>query len=156
MPIDLATVNEAQLLWLDAELRRRKAHSDGLIIEFEATLALGRPEFSSVVQRLEDGGVVIAISDDSGGLERIHALQKFPAGLLRLPIWAIDSVSPANFIELLAPWTASGRGLIADRVENIDVVGRLWELNIGYVQGDALAAGSPRLDYEFSAPSVGD
>jgi CheY-like chemotaxis protein/EAL domain-containing protein (putative c-di-GMP-specific phosphodiesterase class I) len=150
VPMDLLTINDAQLIWLDAELRRRKAHSDGLIIEFDADAAIGRPELSRVVQRLEDQGVVIAISDTSGTLDRIHELQKLPAGILRLPVSAVDSVAAATFVELLTPWQSSGRGLIADGVENVDNVGRLWELNIDYVQGDGLAASSPRLDYEFT------
>jgi len=150
VPLDLSSINEAQLLWLDAELRRRKAHADGFIVEFEAGLALSHPEFAHVVQRLEDQGVVIAISDDSGSLDRIQQLQRLPAGMLRLPISAIDSVAPEEFARLLAPWSANGRWLVADQVENVEAVGRLLELNIGYVQGDGVAAGSPRLDYQFA------
>jgi EAL domain-containing protein (putative c-di-GMP-specific phosphodiesterase class I) len=103
-----------------------------------------------VVQRLEDHGVAIAISDSSGGLARIAQLQRFPAGLLRLPISAIDSVPPERFRELLGPWRASGRELIADQVPTVEAVTRLFELKVSYVQGDALAAGGPRLDYEFT------
>lgn len=150
VPVDLATVNDAQLVWLDAEVRRRKAGSDGLIIEFDADMALGRPELVRVVQRLEDHGVVIAIADQSGDLARIGQLQRFPAGLLRLPMTAIESVPPARFDDLLGPWRASGRGLIVDQVQSVDAVSRLFDLKIGYVQGDALAAGGPRLDYEFT------
>jgi GGDEF domain-containing protein/EAL domain-containing protein (putative c-di-GMP-specific phosphodiesterase class I) len=149
VPMDLATVNDAQLVWLDAELRRRKAGSDGLIIEFDADMALGRPELVRVVQRLEDHGIVIAISDASGDLGRIGKLQRFPAGLLRLPLAAIDSVSAKGFLDLLGPWRASGRGLIADQVQDVSAVSRLFDLQVGYVQGDRLAAGGPRLDYEF-------
>ena len=150
VPIDLAAVNEAQLRWLDAELRRRKAHADGLIIEFDAASALDRPELSRIVQILEDQGVLIALSDDSGNLNRIAQLQKFPAGLLRLPWAAIGSVPAPEFVSLLAPWRASGRGLIADRVDHAGLVRQLWELQIDYMQGDALATAGPRLDYEFS------
>ncbi len=154
VPVDLAAVTHAQMLWLDAELRRRRAHSDGLIIEFDADVALGKPELAAIVQRLEDHGIVIAISDTSGRLDRIGQLQRFPASLLRLPISAIDSVTPDEFLKLLEPWRGGGRGLIADGVETVDNVGRLWGLNIGYIQGDALAAGGPRLDYEFSQPGL--
>lgn len=150
VPVDLATLNDAQLVWLDAEVRRRKASSDGLIIEFDADMALGRPELVRVVQRLEDQGIVIAISDQCGDLARIGQLQRFPAGLLRLPMTAIESISPESFNELLGPWRASGRGLIVDQVPGVDAVSRLFDLKIGYVQGDALAAGGPRLDYEFT------
>jgi EAL domain-containing protein (putative c-di-GMP-specific phosphodiesterase class I)/GGDEF domain-containing protein/CheY-like chemotaxis protein len=150
VPMDLATVSESLLVWLDAEVRRRQAHSDGIIVEFDADMALGRPELVRVVQRLEDHGVAIAISDSSGGLARIAQLQRFPAGLLRLPISAIDSVPPERFRELLGPWRASGRELIADQVPTVEAVTRLFELKVSYVQGDALAAGGPRLDYEFT------
>ncbi|OGT59191.1 MAG: hypothetical protein A3E01_20440 [Gammaproteobacteria bacterium RIFCSPHIGHO2_12_FULL_63_22] len=154
VPVDLATVNDAQLVWLDAEVRRRKASSDGLIIEFDADMALGRPELVRVVQRLEDHGIVIAIADQSGDLARIGQLQRFPAGLLRLPMAAIESVAPVRFNELLGPWHASGRGLIVDGVQSVDAVTRLFDLKVGYVQGDALAAGGPRLDYEFTQIGV--
>ena len=150
VPLDLATLGEAQLVWLDAELRRRKAHSDGLVVEFEARMALGRPELVRVVQRLEDHGIVIALADDASDLARLPQLQRFPAGLLRLPLAAIDSVPAARFRELLAPWRASGRGLIADEVPDVGAVSRLFDLEIGFVQGDSLAASGPRLDYEFS------
>lgn len=150
VPLDLGTLGEAQMVWLDAELRRRKAHSDGLIVEFDAQMALGRPELVRIVQRLEDHGIVIALSDESGDLERIAQLQRFPASLLRLPLAAVDSVPPARFRDLLEPWRNSGRALVADRVPDVGAVSRLFDLDISFVQGDALAAGSPRLDYEFT------
>ena len=150
VPVDLAAITDAQMLWLDAELRRHQTSSDGLIIEFDADVALGRPELATIVQRLEDHGIVIAISDSSGRLDRMSELLRFPANLMRLPLSAIDSLPPEQFRELLEPWHASGRGLIADQVESVVHVSRLWNLNIGYIQGDALAAGGLRLDYEFS------
>ena len=84
VPLDLASVNDAQLFWLDAEIRRRRAHADGLLVELDAELALARPDLAAVVQRLEGQGVVIAIADGSGDLARIAQLQRLPAGLLRL------------------------------------------------------------------------
>ncbi len=150
VPLDLATLGESQMVWLDAELRRRKFHSDGLIVEFEAQMALGRPELVRVVQRLEDHGIVIALSDETPDLARLPQLLRFPASLLRLPLAAIDSLPPARFREALAPWLGSGRALVADGVGDIGTVSRLYDLDIGFVQGDALAAGGPRLDYEFS------
>jgi predicted signal transduction protein with EAL and GGDEF domain len=150
VPLDLATLGESQMVWLDAELRRRKSHSEGLIVEFEAQMALGRPELVRVVQRLEDHGIVIALSDEAPDLSRLPQLLRFPASLLRLPLAAIDSVPPARFREALAPWLGSGRALVADGVGDIGTVSRLYELDIGFVHGDALAAGGPRLDYEFS------
>jgi len=117
VPMDLATVNDAQLVWLDAEVRRRKASSDGLIIEFDADMALGRPELVRVVQRLEDHGIVIAISDQSGDLGRIGQLQRFPAGLLRLPMTAIEA----------ALVQAESRGLIERSLTHVTPTGRGYD-----------------------------
>jgi EAL domain-containing protein (putative c-di-GMP-specific phosphodiesterase class I) len=58
-------------------------------------------------------------------------------------------VTPAAFSTLMAPWRERGRGLIVDQVRSIDSVSRLWDLGIDFLQGDALAATGPRLDYAF-------
>ena len=94
--------------------------------------------------------MVIAIADGSGDLQRIARLQRLPAGLLRLPLAALDSVGAERFRELLAPWLANGREVLVDRVEDVTRVHGLWQLQATYAQGDALAASSPRLDYEFA------
>ena len=149
VPIDLMSITEAQLTWLQAELRRRKENASGLLIELDATLLLERPELGSIVRRLKDFGIALVLSDDSGGLTRIEALQQFPVAMLRLPYSAVENVPSNTFMQLMRPWYASGRSLIVDRVANTDAVAQLWALEIGYLQGDALAASSPRLDYEF-------
>lgn len=154
VPVDLGAVNEAQLRWLDAELHRRRGSADGLVVELDADAALQRPDLARIVQRLEEQGVAIALSDASGDLERIARLQRFPAGLLRLPVRAVDSVGPARFAQLLAPWRDNGRDIIVDGVESVARIRALWELPVGYAQGDALAASGPRLDYEFTAPGA--
>ncbi|MGH8051085.1 MAG: response regulator [Arenimonas sp.] len=149
VPVDLASITEAQLNWLQTELRRRKAHAGGLLIELDATLLLERPELLDIVQRLKSFGTTLVLSDDSGGLTRIEALQQFPVAMLRLPYSAVENAPSNTFMELLRPWYASGRSLIVDRVANTDAVAQLWVMEIAYLQGDALAASSPRLDYEF-------
>jgi len=102
---------------------------------------------------LESQGAVIAISDASGNLGRMRELQKLPADLLRLPVATIESLEPDDFRLLLEPWFESGRGVIADGLQNTDNVSLLSQLNVGYIQGDALAAGGPRLDYQFGLPA---
>jgi EAL domain-containing protein (putative c-di-GMP-specific phosphodiesterase class I) len=151
--VDLASVDAAQLRWLDAELRRRRAYSDALVIELDADVALGRPDLARSFQALEEAGVRIAIADASGDLQRIARLQRFPAGLLRLPLRAVDAVGLVRFLELLAPWRASGRELLLDGVADIGRMRALLDLHVDYVLGDALAASSPRLDYEFGPGS---
>ena len=54
------------------------------------------------------------------------------------------------FADLLAPWRARGRGVIVDQVRGLDAVTRLWDLGVDSLQGDALAAAGPRLDFDFA------
>jgi EAL domain-containing protein (putative c-di-GMP-specific phosphodiesterase class I) len=149
VPMDLASFDHAQMLWLVAELRRRKAHAGGLIIEVDADLLLERPALVAMVQRLKESGIAISVSDQSGSMTRLERLQALPADLLRLPFRAVNGIPPKAFAELLAPWRASGRMLIVDHVEDINTVSQMWSLGVGYLQGDALAAAGPRLDYDF-------
>jgi CheY-like chemotaxis protein/EAL domain-containing protein (putative c-di-GMP-specific phosphodiesterase class I)/GGDEF domain-containing protein len=149
VPMDLASFDHAQLLWLVAELRRRKAHASGLIIEVEADLLLERPPLVAMVQRLKESGIAISLSDQSGSMTRLERLQALPADLLRLPFRAVNGIPAKAFAELLAPWRAAGRMLIVDHVEDINTVSQMWSLGVGYLQGDALAAAGPRLDYDF-------
>jgi DNA-binding response OmpR family regulator/EAL domain-containing protein (putative c-di-GMP-specific phosphodiesterase class I)/GGDEF domain-containing protein len=149
VPMDLASINEAQLHWLQAELRRRKAYTDGLLIELDATLLLEHPELEYTLHQLKNLDVSLVLSDDSGSLTRVESLQQFPVTMLRLPYGTIENIPSQTFIELLRPWYDSGRSLIVDRVENTDAVAQLWALEVAYLQGDALAASGTRLDYEF-------
>ena len=71
VPIDLLSLGEAQLRWLESELRRRRANSDGLVIEFDAEALLAQPELAAVIDRMREHGVLVSISDASGGLGRI-------------------------------------------------------------------------------------
>jgi CheY-like chemotaxis protein/EAL domain-containing protein (putative c-di-GMP-specific phosphodiesterase class I) len=149
VPMDLASFDHAQLIWLVAELRRRKAHAAGLIIEVDADLLLERPPLVAMVQRLKESGICISLSDQSGSVTRLERMLPLPADLLRLPFRAVNGIPAKAFAELLAPWRAAGRMLIIDHVEDINAVSQLWSLGIGYLQGDALAAAGPRLDYDF-------
>jgi EAL domain-containing protein (putative c-di-GMP-specific phosphodiesterase class I) len=149
VPIDLASFDHAQFAWLDAELHRRKSHAAGLIIEVDAGLLLERPALAAVVKRLKQIGIAISLADQSGSLSRIEQLEDLSIDMLRLPFSAIDGVSVKTFSELVAPWRARGCTLIVDRIDDVGAVSQLWALGIGYLQGDAMAASGPRLDYDF-------
>ena len=149
VPMDLASLEGAQLDWLLAELRRRKALLDGLLIELDAAPLLARPARMDVVRKLRDSGVTLSLSEPSGSLALLERLHDAPVHLLRLPHSAIDGVPAEAFSKLVSPWRASGRGLIVDHVRSIDAVSQLWDLGIDFLQGDALAATGPRLDYAF-------
>ncbi|MGH8029101.1 MAG: response regulator, partial [Arenimonas sp.] len=146
VPMDLASFDHAQLIWLVAELRRRKASAGGLIIEVDADLLLERPPLVAMVQRLKESGICISLSDQSGSMTRLERMLALPADLLRLPFRAVNGIPAKAFAELLAPWRAAGRQLIVDDVEDINTVSQMWSLGVGYLQGDALAAAGPRLD----------
>ncbi|MCX7033568.1 MAG: response regulator [Arenimonas sp.] len=149
VPMDLASLDRTQMGWLMAELRRRKAIADGLVIELEARPLLANPALADVMRELRDGGIRLSLSEPSGSLALVEKLQDAPVHLLRLPQSAIDGVTPQAFARLMAPWRERGRGLIVDEVRSIDAVPQLWGLGIDFLQGEALAATGPRLDYVF-------
>lgn len=149
VPMDLASLDRAQLGWLMAELRRRKALADGLVIELDARPLLANPALAAVVRQLHEGGITLSLSEPSGSLALLERLHDAPVHLLRLPHAAIEGVTPGAFAALMAPWRERGRGLIVDHVRSIDAVSQLWDLGIDFLQGDALAATGPRLDYDF-------
>jgi PleD family two-component response regulator/EAL domain-containing protein (putative c-di-GMP-specific phosphodiesterase class I) len=153
-PVDLGSLENAQLAWLAAERRRRGAAADCLVLEVAASDLLAKPHLVPVMQQLRDLGLRLAIADDSGGLSRVERLLPMPADLLRLPQAAIDGVPPDAFAALVKAWRASGRGLIVDSVRNLDTVQDLWSLGVDYLLGDALAASGPRLDYDFGQVSL--
>ncbi len=140
----------AQLGWLMAELRRRKALADGLVIELDARAAAGRP-----------GAGRGAAASCTTAASRCRCRSRRAA-------WPCSNActtprctccacrTPPSrasrrgaFATLMAPWRERGRGLIVDHVRSIDAVSRLWDLGIDFLQGDALAATGPRLDYDF-------
>jgi EAL domain-containing protein (putative c-di-GMP-specific phosphodiesterase class I) len=149
VPMDLASLQGAQLAWLLGELRRRQPLAQGLVIELDARPLLADPARADVLRQLRDSGITLSLSEASGSLALLERLHEAPVHLLRLPHPAIDGVTPAAFAKLIAPWRERGRGLIVDQVRSIDAVSQLWDLGIDFLQGDALAATSPRLDYGF-------
>jgi len=149
VPMDLPSLDAKQLGWLMAELRRRKDYADRLIIEFDAGPLLNQPDLADGIYQLKECGVTLSVSEPSGSLARIEHLHHLPIDLLRLPQTAIDGVPEQALATLLAPWRAKDCGLIVDKVRNLDTVASLWALGIDYLQGDALAAAGPRLDFDF-------
>ena len=149
LPMDLPSLGGAQLAWLMAELRRRKDFADGLVIEFDAGPLLSQPDLADSVYQLKECGVTLAVVDASGSLARLEQLHHLPIDLLRVPQAAIDRVPGHALAALLAPWRAKGCGLIVDQVRSPDAVPGLWALGADYLQGDALAAAGPRLDFTF-------
>jgi CheY-like chemotaxis protein/EAL domain-containing protein (putative c-di-GMP-specific phosphodiesterase class I) len=146
--VDLASFDHTQLVWLEAELRRRSTHAPGLTIEFDAALLLERPALKGILRRLCSFDIGLGIHDRSGSLMRIPQYLELPLTMLRIPHSAIASLSADAFADMLSSWREAGRSVIVDAVDDVASVSRLWAFGVDYLQGNALAASGPRLDYE--------
>lgn len=151
VPLDLASVDARQIAWIEAELKRRPALREDLWLEVDAD-ALLDPAHVELVARLVATGLALAVSSRSPSLDLLEQLSAAPVRLLRLPQACLQGSEPAARI---ATWHALGREILIDRVESMAAVSGLWNLGVDYLQGDALAAASPRLDFEGEASEVG-
>jgi len=151
VPLDLASVDARQIAWIEAELKRRPALLEDLWLELDAD-ALQDPAHAELVARLVATGLALAASSRSPSLDLLEQLSAAPVQLLRLPQSTLQGPEPAARI---AAWHALGRELLIDRVDSMAAVSGLWSLGVDYLQGDALAAASPRLDFEGEVPEAG-
>ena len=149
VPVELATLEGMPWRWLEAELSRHHQLADGLILELEANQKLEEPESVECMMKLRELGVLVGLSDRSGGLDRVSAWSRLPVDILRLQAPVVDAVPVETFRERLAPWREQGRQLIVDAVENASDVARFTGLGVDYLRGHGLAAIGPRLDFEF-------
>lgn len=150
VPLDLLSFDRVQYLWLVNELRRRNLASPPLDIEFDAQLLLKQPKFLPILERLLSFKLGIVLDDRSGSLVQISEYMKMPATQLRIPFAAVSKLDPEAFIVALSGWRALGRAIVVDAVDEVAAVMRLWSFGIDYLEGDALAAPSPRLDFAHS------
>jgi EAL domain-containing protein (putative c-di-GMP-specific phosphodiesterase class I) len=153
VPMDLPSLDGAQMGWLTAELRRRGSQAKGLLIELDARRLIAQPALAGTVRALHESGITLSLSEPSGSLALLERLPHVPVDLLRLPHAAIEGITPDAFSALILPWRQRGCGLIVDKVRSIDAVSRLWDQGIDFLQGDVLAATGPRLDYDFHLDS---
>ena len=129
-------------------MRRRSAIASGLAVEFDAALLIERPALKGILRRLCSFEIGIVLADRSGSLMRVPDYLALPVNMLRVPYHAVADLSVENFASMLGPWREAGRSVIVDQVEDVSAVSRLWSFGVDYLQGDALAAAGPRLDYE--------
>ena len=148
VPMDLASFDRVQLLWLETELRRRGTPASSLALEFDVNVLMDKPNLIPVLQRLRGFDLGIVLADRSGNLTRVGKYQMLPVTMLRLPFGSIAALDPINFAAIFSAWRESGRSIVIDAVDDVAAVMRLWSFGIDYLQGDALAAPSPRLDFE--------
>lgn len=149
-PLDLASFDRRQQLWLEGEFKRRGATARGLHVEVDAGLLIERPALLGVIHFLRRCGAGICVNDSSGSLLRLMQLPAVGLEFLRLPASALTILERPALAAVLEPWTRTGCGLIVDGVERIEQLSRLREMGVDLVMGEAVAAASLRPDFEFS------
>ncbi len=148
VPLDLGSFGGEQLGWLELELGRRDYHGQLLTVEFAGDQLLGQPDLNTLVQRLHQLGIRV-FANDRGGLGQLIALKALPLDGVRLPAEAILGASTTVVAQLIEEWQADNRTVILDGVDEMAQLTPLWNLGIDYLQGNAVAAPGPRLDYDF-------
>ncbi|MCP5473210.1 MAG: EAL domain-containing protein, partial [Rhodanobacteraceae bacterium] len=100
--------------------------------------------------RLRTQGVRLGAVERSGRLSHIEQLAKLPLHVMRLPAAALQAMEPEVIGPMLEVWYRGRRELIAEDVRDLTAIARFWSMGCDYLQGDSLAAASPRLDFDFS------
>lgn len=149
VPVELATLIGIPWRWLEAELRRRRHLSNGLILELEAHRKLEHPDVMERISTLRYFGVTIGLSDRSGDLKGVATWARLPADVLRLQCQVVDAPPLEAVRDRLAPWRDQGRQMIVDSVQRNSDTERYTALGVDYLRGRDLAEIGPRLDFEF-------
>lgn len=152
VPVDLASIDERQLAWLEAEARRRPYVVAELRLEMDA-LQLTDPAQLDTLTRLRKGGWTLACSHRRWNEALLGDLLALPVQLLRIAHAQLTGMSPQILRDSVTAWHAAGREWLVDDVAAVGAVSELWALGIDYLQGEALAAASPRPDFEAENPT---
>ncbi len=150
VPGDMATYDRAQLQWIHALLSKNPALATGLLLDFDARVLIDRPALKGLLAALRSMKVASVLSDTHAELARIPWYLEMPVGVLRFPYAAINQLPADEVSVAIEPWKQAGRAVVIDGVDELVDVNRLWSLGVDYLQGDALAAASPRLEQELS------
>lgn len=145
--MDLAGFDRDQLGWLERELQRRDYKGQTLSVAFNADLLLQRPALIGLVKRLRQQGVRVIARE--AGLARLSELLSLPLDGLQLPVQVVLSAEADVVSPMLEGWHALGRIVLVEQVDELSQMSRLWNLGVDYLQGDAVAAPGPRLDFDF-------
>lgn len=155
VPVDFTAIDRDQLLWMKSEFTQRQHTEQKLTLEFDAAFLTESRHAGRLLERLRGDGVRLGAVERSGRLTSIAELAKLPLNVLRLPAAALQALNPTSAGPLLASWYQGGRELIVEDVRDLNSIAGLWNLGVDYLQGDALAAASPRLDFDFSDINLG-
>lgn len=150
VPIDFPSIDREQLAWIQAEFARSKLTEQRLTLEFDAAFLTESSHAARLLDRLRSEGVRLGAVERSGRLSHIEQLAKLPLHVMRLPAAALQAMEPEVIGPMLETWYRGQRELIAEDVRDLTAIARFWSMGCDYLQGDSLAAASPRLDFDFS------
>ena len=150
VPLDLASLDRSLLGWLDKELQRRRYQGQSLSVEFDAATLMERPALVGIIKQLRQSAVKVILSDRSGQLQQLQAFRRLPLDGLRMPVSTLLSAPMELVNQLIEEWREPGKILIADGIDEVSLLANLWSLGVDYLQGNAVAAPGPRLDFDFS------
>ncbi|MCB1609124.1 MAG: response regulator [Xanthomonadales bacterium] len=154
VPMDLASIDRSLLTWIGRELQRRQYRGQTLSVELDVQVLNTRPALIGVIKQLRALGVKVLLGDRSGQLQHLPALSKLPVDGLRLPVSTLLAAPPELLNQLIDDWHQPGKVMIADGIDDVSLLANLWSLGVDYLQGTAVAAPGPRLDFDFSEISV--
>jgi len=155
VPMDFLSIDREQLAWIQGELGRNKHVDQRLTLEFESASLTESGHASRLLERLRADDVRIGAVERSGRLAQVAELAKLPLNVMRLPAASLQAADPTLIGPIMSEWFKGGRELIAEDVRDLGAIARFWNLGVDYLQGDALATASPRLDFDFSEINLG-
>ena len=151
VPIDACSLEPSQIEWLEREWLRRGFVGQQLAIEIDVTHLRDKPESLAAIHRLRELGVRVHGADRSGRLGQLSELVRLPLDGLCVPLETVQSADAPTVARLLDQWHGLDRTITVDGVDEVKVLHSLWNLGVDYLSGEAVAAPSPRLDYDFDA-----
>lgn len=150
VPVDFSSIDREQLAWIQGEFGQRKWSEQRLTLEFDAAVLTESSHAARLLERLHTYGVRLCAVERSGRFSHIEQLAKLPLQVMRLPASALQAMSPEVVGPMLESWYRGQRELIVEDVRDLAAISRFWSMGVDYLQGDALAAAGPRLDFDFS------
>ncbi|AOU97603.1 two-component system response regulator [Acidihalobacter yilgarnensis] len=145
------------LPWLAEQLKENRILGDLLVFEIKTGVAVNYLRQAREFQKgLRQIHCRLALDDFGSGANPFQLLKQVPADYLKFDGTFMDDLpnSPENqeTLKLLTSQAhAENRMVIAQRVEDPQVLPTLWGLGINYIQGNFLQVPSERMDYDFTA-----
>lgn len=145
------------LPWLAEQLKENRISGELLVFEIKTGIAVNYLRQAREFQKgLRQIHCRLALDDFGIGANPFQLLKQVPADYLKFDGSFMDDLpnSPENqeTLKLLTSQAhTENRMVIAQRVEDPQVLPTLWGIGINYIQGNFLQVPSERMDYDFTA-----